>query len=95
MNHHYQRTSRETITLVDQDGNVWSRLNCRGCLLKDRRKLRFPVWVPKGHGHGLCKHCQERHIEPLGLRIFNPNLLLGEIHLAQYEGANRWYSDDE
>ncbi|HUY37091.1 MAG TPA: hypothetical protein VMV69_30530 [Pirellulales bacterium] len=87
----------ETTTLVDLDGNVWARLNCRGCLLNDRKELRFPVWVLRGSGSGLCQRCRRQHEEPeepTGRPGFNPNLRHSDVHRQQYEGQRRWYSED-
>jgi hypothetical protein len=93
MNH--QRTPHEIVTLVDDDGNIWARLNCRGCLLNDRKELRFPVWVLKGSGSGLCRRCGEPREEPMGVSRCNPNLSRGVIHREQYEGTSRWYGDED
>jgi hypothetical protein len=94
MNQDYERVRSEAVTIVDNDGNHWARLACRGCLLKDRRKLRFPVWVLKGIGSGLCNGCREPHVEPIGRQTPNPNLHRSYVHRAQYEGERLWYSDD-
>ncbi len=86
MIHHREHLPHETVTLVDHDGNVWARLNCRDCLLKDRKQLRLPVWVLRGTGSGLCLRCRELHEEPIGRQGFNPNVLRSDVHRKQYDG---------
>ncbi|HVC98682.1 MAG TPA: hypothetical protein VND64_33765 [Pirellulales bacterium] len=98
MNPYRKPMPHETVTLVDTDGNVWARLNCRDCLLKDPNELRFPVWVLRGTGSGLCQRCrkprEESQEEPRGSQGFNSNLRRSDIHREQYDGERRWYQEE-
>ena len=99
MNPYRKTMPHESVTLVDPDGNVWARLNCRDCLLKDPKELRFPVWVIRGTGSGLCLRCRKPHEEPReeprGRPDLNSNLRRSDIHREQYDGERRWYHADD